>query len=458
MAQITEIKPDSGQGKELSAQSIPLNNPRNIYSLYTSDFSNLSPTLVKFYLESARKGLNFWKALLFDELRRRDSHIGAVCQTRKLAPLSSGWHIECEDEALKEEAEMMLQGFNMSNFITDIVESAIQGVSVFEVDYIYDSALGTVPAEVRLVPNHLVMYDDPTGEYRIIDIQKADALQMQAMASGTFESYIDTNRIPQVDVNPLKLLEVHSFDGNSQNGLLNGCIDSLIWAYLFKSYGVKDWASYLERYASPLRVGSYDPMTGSAQYSSLVDAVKNLGFNSYAVLPNTAKIEYLSDSNSGNSSELFNSFTDYWNQQASIRVLGQTLTTQMQSSSGSYAAAKVHDQVRHDILTADRISVRDAVNALIRRVMDMNHAKVTEYPCFEWNEDANIEALKLKSELYINLNNLGYKVSAEQIEEEFGIEAEEVPEKKEEKPKFSEKEADSELDKIINDIWKGVNE
>lgn len=425
-------------------------NPRNMYSMYTSEFSSLDADKIKFYLESARKGVNFWKSLLFEEIRRRDSHIGAVCQTRKLSVLTSAYEINCEDDKQKEFIETVLKQFNVLNFITDIVESSIQGLSIFEINYDYRQGLGTVPTDICLIPNHLVMFNDNENQYKIMNIDLTDYSKIRAVSANSVQDSIDVNQLPQVDLNPLKLLEVHSFDGNSNNGLLNGCIDTLIWIYFFKSYGIKDWASYIERYAMPLRVGKYDPMMGSTEKNTLIDAVKNIAHNSYAVYPNTAEIDFISDQGKGNSSELFGKYTEYWNEQISIRVLGQTLTTKMEGS-GSYAAAKVHDNVRKDIMTSDLKNVELVMNQLIRRVMNLNFQGIKEYPEFKFTESANLDYQITKSEIYKNLQDIGITVNPELIAEEFEIDIAPVAEPV--KEKFSD-EADDEIDNLINEIWK----
>lgn len=456
MARISKLQtsaPEKAQERK-DSYSVKQKNPRGIYNLYTDEFSSLDSNQVKFYLESARKGVNFWKALLFDEIRRRDTHIGAVCQTRKLSVAACPFEINCEDEKSKEFIERTFDSFNMLNFISDIVESSIQGVSLFEINYSYVDKLGTVPTDIVLIPNSIVLYDEDTDEYKLLNSEATDYFNIRAASANSLQDSIDVNQFPQIDIDPLKLIEVHSFDGNSRNGLQNGCIDSLIWTYFFKSYGMKDWASYIERYAIPLRLGKYDPMMGTAEKNSLIDAVKNIGHNSYAVYPNTAEINFLTDSGKGNSSELFGKYIEYWNEQVSIRVLGQTLTTKMEGS-GSYAAAKVHDNVRKDIMNSDMKLVEITVNNLIRRVLDLNFAKVEEYPEFKFTESENLEYQEKKSKIYLDLKTLGVNISADKISEDFGIEESDIetePVKPE--PKFSEKEAEDEIDKIINDIWR----
>lgn len=468
MAKISKLQPT--QSRKMQESTVSQKNPRNIYNLYTSTFSQLTADNVKQYLETARRGLNFEKSLLFDEIRRRDSHIGAVCQTRKLAVAACPFKVTSEDTAMQEYCDKLFKRFNAVNFVTDIVEASIQGVSVFEINYLIDPELGAIPGEVILLPNHLIMYDENADEYKILDIEKTDYWQLRTVSANTITDTIPIDSLPQVTIDPLKLLQCHAFDGNSRNGLQNGCIDALMWLYFFKSYGIKDWATYLERYATPTRIGKYDDMNGinPADRASFTSAVQNIGHNAYAVIPKSFEIDFLTDQGKGSSSDLYTRYIDYFNEQASIRVLGQTLTTKMEGT-GSYAAAKVHENVRQDILFSDMKLVEMTVNDLLRRTIDLNFASVKEYPVFEFIEAENLEYMKAKSEIYTALSGLGFKPTAEQIEQEFGIEAIAEAKKKVDKVKkettadpedieskdadFSEQDADDEIKKLIEEIW-----
>lgn len=406
---------------------IPIQNPRQIYNLYTNEFSQVTSDNVKYYLEAARLGLNFWKSLLFEEIRRKDLHIGGVCQTRKLAIASKSWSIECdEDEELAGWVCKNFENINVVNLITDIVEAQIQGVSTFEVNYKYGAGGRYELDGVRYIPNHLLLYDDIQDEYKFMDAARADGNVLKAMSIGSFLDRVDLSRIPQVDVIQSKILEVHSFDGNAQNGFQNGCIDSLIWAYFFKSYSIKDWATFLEKFATPSVIGTYDPFSiDERTRAQLNTLVKNFGHMFWAVIPNTTDIKVGSEKQSANSmsNEIYKTFTDYWNEQVSIRVIGQTLTTDIKGK-GSFAAAKVHDTVRKDILGADMLLVTDAMNRLIRKIIDINFGSVKHYAKFKFNEDQDIDYLKTASEVYRTLDSMGYRITGDEVKKIFGVDFE----------------------------------
>ncbi|MBS1494741.1 MAG: DUF935 family protein [Bacteroidetes bacterium] len=367
--------------KHISKDSrvIPSAHIQNIYSLYTSEFANLDISNLKYYLESSRKGLNFWKSLLFEYVRRIDLRIAAVCQTRKLSVLGSKYHIEGKDPALNTFAEKLVADIsNIENFFTDIVESCIQGLSLFEINYKFEDNKIFID-DLRRIQNHLVVYDDLDEEYYILDALKTSAINLR-LASGTITDRVDVKSLPLLNIPGEKLLEVHSFDGDNPNGFLNGCIDSLILAYFFKSYSVKDWQIFIEKFASPTVIGKYSALNQHDK-NSLMLAVQNLKNNASAVIPGEADILFRGDENKGEGSAVFNSNIEFWNNEITIRVLGQHLTTSLDKQ-GSYAAAQVHNAVRRDILLSDYHLIERTMDELIKRVIDFNFIDVKDYPKF----------------------------------------------------------------------------
>lgn len=379
------IKKSTNNTKHFSKDSrvIPSTNIQNIYSLYTSEFANLDISNLKYYLESSRKGLNFWKSLLFEYIRRIDLRISAVCQTRKLSVLGKKYSVECSDAPLKNFTREMLTGIcNLENFFTDIVESSIQGLSVFEINYKFKENKIFID-DIRRIQNHLIVYDDLSEEYLILDALKTSAINLRLATNGVNDR-VDIRTLPLLDIPKEKLLEVHSFDGDNPNGFLNGCIDSLLLAYFFKSYSVKDWQIFIEKFASPTVIGKYSALNQHDK-NSLMLAIQNLKNNASAVIPSEADIIFRGDENKSEGSAIFNSNIDFWNNEITIRVLGQNLTTSL-NNTGSYAAAQVHNAVRHDIIQSDVSLIENTMNKLIKKVIDLNFAEVKEYPVFLFNK------------------------------------------------------------------------
>lgn len=378
------------------------NNLEKLYKQYAQEFASLTSDNLKFYLEASRKGVNFFKGLLFEEIRRKDLRIDGLCQTRKLSVLSHDWKIECDDENLKDFIEQNVKGFQFDQFLCDMVEAQIQGLMLMQVSY--ELKLGKYYLkEVSQIPNYLTFYN---GENRVIDLSKITAQDIRMQAAS------DTPQLPLIEIDPLYLFESYSFDGNEDNGLLNGLIDSTVWGYFFKSYGLKDWSVYLERFATPGVIGKYDPLMNKTDRISLENAIKNFGNLFKAVIPNGSSIDLLNDANKLSSSSIYSEYIKFWNDELSIRYLGQAMTTDT-GQGGSYAKALVGNYVRQDIKAGDLSLITQSVNELIKKIIDINYPNVQSYPTFSFTTAEDIDSKLKKADLILKLKQAGYELSEE---------------------------------------------
>ena len=442
-------------------------NTSNIYSLYSEEFSSLSIERLKYYFECSRLGMNFWKSLLFEEIRKRDLHISGVIQTRKRTIMSQLRNKTLDQLVTSEwdEGKKFIMdnfaGIKFVNFLSDIIEAEIQGVSTFEKIFKFDKGKLYL-SQIPLIPNHLLLYDDINDVYQYLDAGSNDAMALRTVGTTSFLDRIDLSRISTIEIAPEKLLEVHSLDGNSQNGFQNGMIDSLIWCYFFKSFTLKDWAIFLELYAMPARIGKYDSlMTNKQDYDNFAKAVENFGSLYWAVINKDNDID-LVDSNKTASSQVYETFINYWDTKASIRVLGNNITAEVQKH-GSNAALQTAKSISDEIANSDILLVEDTVNALIESLIRLNYANPPEIPKFKFPIEKSLADLQMKSQIYVNLASIGFKPVKESVEEEFDIELEDaVPVNAEEKIKAREilkakeekEKADKEyIDEYLEELW-----
>jgi len=412
------------------SKSVPKSNPRNIYSLFTNEFAELDLNRIKFYIEASRKGLNFWKSLFFEYIRREDLQLGGVCQTRKLAVIgklrgamnNGGVEglIQGGDNLTRSYLVSCFENINLPNFLSDIVESQIQGVTIFEKNFGVSN--GRIVLEsINVIPNHLVMYHDIEDEYYILDIRENDSFFLRTLSSNSLSDRINLEPIVKVHLDKRKLFEVHSFDGNSQNGFQNGCVDSLIIAYYFKRFGISDWATFLELYATPPRVGKYDPLAATPEdIKALETGVRDFASNSWAVISKNTDLEFPTAQGKRESSDIYKDYITFFNESIAIRVLGQTLTTNV-GDTGSYAAANIHNTVREDILNSDIMLIEESLNRLSRELIDMNFSGVSEYPLIRFPETRGLADKKTLSEILSNLRSSGYTPDIEVLRDEFGF-------------------------------------
>lgn len=452
--------------KNYSSRSTSTKNVSSVYNLYTQEFSYLLVDQLKYYFECARLGLNFWKSLLFEEIRRRDLHIGGVLQTRKRSILSQIRNKKIEqlinsdwEEGKKFIVDNFSQGkIRFVNFLSDIIEAEIQGVSLFEKVFRYESGKLWLN-EIILIPNHLVVYDDINDEYKFLDSSSNDAMLLRSLGWMGLNDRIDLSQISTIDIDPEKILEVHSLDGNANNGFLNGFTDSLIWCYFFKSFSLKDWSIFLELYAMPGRIGKYDSlMTQKKDLDDFQKAVENFGALYWAVINKDNNIELL-DSNKTASSQVYETFINYWDTKSSIRVLGNNITTEIKKY-GSYSAVIGAKAVSDEIADSDILLVEDTVNVLIESLIRLNYSNPPEIPKFKFPIEITLDDLKKKSSIYVDLNTLGYTPEKEELEDEFDVKLEDnqvnppkIVKATDKMKKHQNKNTDEIIDEYLDELW-----
>jgi phage gp29-like protein len=405
-----------GKTESLASIYFKQTETEKLYQLYTREFSQLNDQNLKFYFEAARKGINFFKAFLFEEIRRRDLRIGGLCQTRKLSVLADQFELTGEDENLKAFVEENFASVKIKQFISDIIEAQIQGMSVFQLFYNIKNNRYYLN-DIILVPNYLIYYKDVYSKgdgINFIDFTRINSFDLRAQAN------VERPQLPLVEIDPVYYYTVYSFDGNEENGLLNGLIDGLIYGYFAKVYGLKDWAVFLERFAIPAVIGKYDPLMSKPDRDALWNAVNNFGNLFRALIPNTAELDSISDNNKGTTGNLFEQYADYWNNELAIRVLGEASTTQT-TDIGSFAKAKVGKEISEDISLADKALVEQAVNGLIKKIVDINFDNVKDYPVFRYKDQENIDHKNKVAEMLLKLKQAGFELDEKEASEIFKL-------------------------------------
>lgn len=164
------------------------------------------------------------------------------------------------------------------------------------------------------------------------------------------------------DTGPLKYLIARN-NATWVNPYGDALLSRLYWPWFFRTNGWQFWARFLERFGAPLLVGSG---AGSVEALSAVLATA-VQSGAIAVAADT-KVDAISPGNAG---DAFRSFSEQVDRRIQKVVLGQTLTTDV-GNGGSYAAAKVQNEVREDRAIADMHLVTVPVQKLIDALWSLN--------------------------------------------------------------------------------------
>lgn len=150
----------------------------------------------------------------------------------------------------------------------------------------------------------------------------------------------------------------------SERGL--GIFAELMPAVLYKRGDMADWAKFCNIFGMPIREYTYDAGDEEAR-SRLIQEARRQGTNAVYIHPKDSELKLIEAGNKTGSAELYERFADYWDSKISIRVLGNTLTTDTQDT-GTQALGTVHKEEEDDMNADDRAFIIDILNYQMRPV------------------------------------------------------------------------------------------
>lgn len=136
----------------------------------------------------------------------------------------------------------------------------------------------------------------------------------------------------------------------------------IYWIVFFKTHGRKFWAKFLERFGEPLLIGQV------ADQEKFIQDVMSLGLAAGLPVQPGDSVSHVAVSQAGE----FDRFDANLSAAIQKSILGQTLTSQV-GNSGSYAAAKIHNEVRMDKRDSDLRLVVPPIQKLIDTLLTLNN-------------------------------------------------------------------------------------
>lgn len=371
--------------------------------------AGLTPQRLASILQRAADGDPHDYLTLAEEMEERDWHYAAELGKRKLAVLGLDRNVQAASDEPRdiEIAEAVrteiIEDEAFEDLGSGLLDALGKGYGVVEIGW--STSKRWVPNQYAWRDPRWFQWDRETGhQLRMLD--PAD------MANG-------------VELRPFKFA-VHKPNLKMGLPVRGGLARLAAWAFLFKFYGVKDWATFAESYGQPLRLGKYDASATPKDVDILFNAVSMIGTDCAAVIPKAMEIEFVkAEGGTGSGADLYQKFAEFLDKQVSKAVVGQSGTADVQTG-GGYAQSKVLDGVRGDICESD---AKQLARTIRRDVIE-------PYVRFNYGPDAKIpglllqtpktEDLKALSEALAPMIDRGLKVRASQMREKFGLDAPEL--------------------------------
>jgi phage gp29-like protein len=218
-----------------------------------------------------------------------------------------------------------------------------------------------------------------------------------------------------IALEPRKFI-VHKHYAKQGHAIRGGHGRGVAWMALFKTFGVRDWVSWLQCFGRPVRVGKYHQSATDSEKTILLRALHNIAGDLAAMIPEAMAIEFI-EAKGGAAVDAHMKLCDWIDRQISKAVLGQTATTD--AIAGGHAVGREHNDVRSDIEAADAAALAATLNQqLVRPIIDLNFAAPSDgaYPRIVIGRDRDLDWSQLWSAV-----DRGMQVEESVIRDKLGL-------------------------------------
>lgn len=265
---------------------------------------------------------------------------------------------------------------------------------------------------------------------------RRDLLMSHFWGFSLFQFYTDDagniqyTLVPRKHYNPIRR-EVLKFQGDqtgrpvdefpgmlfvgSERGL--GIFAELLPAVLYKRGNMADWARFCNIFGLPIREYTYDAGDEEARRRLLADA-RRQGTNAVYIHPRESSLNLIESGNKSGSSELYRTFTEYWDSQMSIRVLGNTLTTDAKET-GTQALGTVHQDEENSMNEEDREFILDVLNYEMTDIFTALGYDTTGGK-FVYAKKDKVD-ISQHADIVVKLNAMGLPMDDDYLYETFGV-------------------------------------
>jgi phage gp29-like protein len=371
--------------------------------------AGLTPSRLVSILREADDGSLSAPMQLFEEMEEKDAHLHAVANTRRLALTGLEWQIlsaadlrEGVDRSAADEAAAYCRAA-----LTDLdsFDEVLQHLSL---------AIGRNIAIAEIV------WDFDEGSLKPIEIVPVEFTRI------VFDK-LDRGRILTADEprdgiepgnNKFIVHTPHNVSGHPQRG---GLLRVTAMVYLAKNLALKDWMIYSEIFGMPVRIARYESSATSEEKKDLINMLQSLGSNAAGIFSKAVELQVI-EAGRGTIGPPYQNLIEFLNREMSKAWLGQTLTTDIAGTTGSVAAARVHEVVRQDILADDiRREGRTIRRDLLAPLTRLRFGPQAPVPYFRRKLEQPADVVELASVLDMAVNRLGLHVSRRWAHESLNI-------------------------------------
>jgi phage gp29-like protein len=297
-------------------------------------------------LKSAERSNQYRKPIydLYEE-SLLDGHLTSIVEKRIEAITNTGLQFTDADGSVNPELTKMVNQVYFQGILEEIMNTRFWGYTLLQLD------LPLPTQDIKQGHFYLVPRKHVKPRFKVVVNRPSDIHGI---------NYTD----PEWDDITLKV-------GKEENlGLLLQCTKYEI----LKSGNVSDWAEFAESFGVDPIIGKYN---NEETRKALMEVISKRGAGGSMVAPKEADIDTLSGTNKAGSSTLFSKLREAMNDEMSVTILGQTMTT-TDSGNAGYAQGAVHSKVEAAKYRADRRFVERVLNSQLTPYLEKIGWKVKD--------------------------------------------------------------------------------
>lgn len=403
---INAVRGRDGQRRPVEGRLV-LPRPEDVWRDYPS--SGLTPSRLMAILREADMGSLSATMQLFAEMEEKDPHLYAVANMRRLALTGLEWQVISAADMSEGAAR------SAADEAAGYAREVLAGIETF------DEALQHLSLAVgRNIAVAELVWETVGGELRLVDICPIDFTRLVFDEVGQPRILTKEEPVDGMALGPNKFV-VHTPHAVSGYAARGGLLRVTAMVYLAKNLALKDWMIFAEVFGMPVRIARYEPSATEEEKRELLEMLESLGSNAAGIFSRAVELQLI-EANRGSAGPPYEKLANFLNREMSKAWLGQTLTTETPGTKGTFAASRIHEEVRKDIRTDDvrkegRTIRRDVLAPLCR----LKFGPDVPVPHFRRKPDRPRELQDLTRVLDSAVNRLGLRVPVNWAHEVLGI-------------------------------------
>lgn len=330
---------------------------------------------------------------------RVDPKVGSCIHNRQAGLLSQEWDIDRgqSKSRVTKFVKETLERLPMDAIMSEMLEATLYGYKPIEI--VWEQVNGAVlPVQVIGMPQEWFRFD-AQNHLRYITKDSPDGLDT-TLPEYRFKFLCPRHRPSYANPYGEPLLAM------------------VFWYVAFKKGGLRFWVTMTEKFGMPYLVAKYRQGADDAERATLLDALQKMIQDACAVIPEGDSVEAMEFSTSSSSADLYEKLLRYCDEQASVAILGHPGTST--STPGKLGEETASIEVRKDLVDADKRLVSEAMDRLIRWIVDLNFGPNVDAPHFGIYEEEKVD--KTQAERDKLLHETGVRFKEQYVQRVYGFE------------------------------------